>query len=222
MAERQREKEVARTRLEPSRRRNAGRRRADRGGAPQLQRRTGQARELRRAARAARGAALPARLLANGVARDQLPALLRRQHARRAARRATGSVRGDAQAARDAAPRRDGRRGPHRSSGRPVRSGALLRDAAGAGRARLGHRAGQTDASRSTRPLYVVAEKILSGQERLPRALGRARHDRLQLPERSQRPLRQHRARPAHAPRPTPSSPAHSSRSTTCSTRASG
>ena len=55
--------------------------------------------ELRRAARAARGAGLPAVVLADGIARDQLPPLLRRQHAGRPARRGPGRVRRDAPAA---------------------------------------------------------------------------------------------------------------------------
>ena len=53
-------------------------------------------RELRRAARAARGAGLPPRLLARRAGRDQLPALLRHQRPRGAAHGERRGVRGDA------------------------------------------------------------------------------------------------------------------------------
>ena len=86
-----------------------------------------------------------------------------------AARRAPGGVRRDPHAARGAAPRRHRRRRPDRSSGRAVRSGALLRDAAGPRGAGLGRRRRTADGRSPRRPLYVVAEKILSGQEPLPR-----------------------------------------------------
>ena len=49
-----------------------------------------------------------------------------------------------------------------------------------------------------------------------------ARHDRLQLPERSERPVRQRRARPAHAAHLREAHRAASRRSTTWCTRASG
>ena len=52
--------------------------------------------------------------------------------------------------------------------------------------------------------------------------LGGPRDDRLQLPQRSQRPLHRHQPGARSCAGPTPSSPAASSRSTTCSTRASG
>ena len=124
-------------------RRDAGGRRADRAARRAASTATpGRPESFDRAARAARGAGLPALVLADGVARDQLPALLRRQHARRPAGRAARSLRRDAPAARAAAratARVHGVRIDH--PGRPVRSGALLRDAAGPGRARLGHRA---------------------------------------------------------------------------------
>ena len=51
------------------------------------------------------------------------------------------------------------------------------------------------------RPLYVVAEKILSGRRTAAAPLGCSRHDRLQLPQRSERPVRRRRAGAAHAPR---------------------
>ena len=78
--------------------------------------------ELRCAPSTARGASLSAGVLADGVARNQLPPVLRHQHARRAARREHGSVRGDAPAARGADSRREGAGGPDRSSRRAVRS----------------------------------------------------------------------------------------------------
>ena len=77
-------------------------------------------------------------VLAHRIARDQLPAVLRRQHAGRPARRTPGGLRRDAPAARRADSRRQGPGRPHRSSRRPVRSRAVFRDAAGAGRARPG------------------------------------------------------------------------------------
>ena len=111
---------------------------------------------------------------------------------------------------------RDGTRPrrPHRSPGRTVRSGAVLRDAAGSRRP-----AWDVDRPRRARPrrwrprprpLYVVAEKILSGGERLPSRLGRPRHHRLQLSQRAQRPLRRRRAGAARRAASTRSSPAAS------------
>ena len=61
---------------------------------------------------------------------------------------------------------------PHRSPGRPVRSGAVLRDAAGPGGARARASSARPTALPPDRPLYVVAEKILSAGEQLPRATG--------------------------------------------------
>ncbi len=70
-------------------------------------------------------------LLAHGVARDQLPPLLRHQYAGGAAGRRSGGVRRDARAPRAAARRRPRPGRSHRSPGRAVRSGALLRQAPG-------------------------------------------------------------------------------------------
>ncbi len=85
-----REGSRARTAVAAGRRMSAGRR-ADRGRGARGQRRGRPARQLRRAARAARGAGLPPVVLAHGVARDQLPALLRRQRARRPAGRGSSA-----------------------------------------------------------------------------------------------------------------------------------
>ena len=133
-----------------------------------VQRRAGQSRQLRRAARAARGAGLPAVVLAHGVARDQLPALLRRQHAGRAARRGSGGLRRDARAARRAA------RGRHAC--RPCAS--IIPTACSIRRAtsrccRSSPRAWASSAAATAdRPLYVVAEKILSRRRAAAGALG--------------------------------------------------
>ena len=79
-------------------------------------------RELRRAARAARGAGLPARVLARRRRRDQLPPLLRHQRPGGAAHGGRARVRGDARAGARAGRGRQGRRAAHRPSRRPVRS----------------------------------------------------------------------------------------------------
>ena len=102
------------------------------------------------AARAARGAGLSAVVLADRVARDQLPPVLRHQQSRRAARGGHRRLRRDPSAARAAHPRRARHRRADRSSGRPVRSGALFRDAAGPGGRRVGHSARPPPTVRST------------------------------------------------------------------------
>ena len=204
MAERQREKEVARTRWSrlvaetPRRRRRRSSR--DRGfnGEP------GKPESFERCTSCS-GAAVPAVVLADRLARDQLPAFLRRQHAGRPAGRAPRSIRRDPQAARIAAPRRQGR----------MRSGSIIRTACSIPRAisrccriwrpRRGASSAQNIDGRIARPLYVVAEKILSGQRAATPAVGAPRHDRLQLPQRSQRHLRRTARSAPDAPRPTPS-----------------
>ena len=100
-------------------------------------------------ARAARAAALRARLLARGEPRHQLPPLLRRQRADRAQ---GGGRRGVRRDARDGAAVRGGRargRAAHRSHRRTARAAALPRAAArGGGRAPA--RAAATRGSRSS------------------------------------------------------------------------
>ena len=82
-----------------------------------------------------------------------------------------GGVRRDPQAARDAAARRHRRRRPHRSSRRAVRAGALFRDAAGRSpRDALGARARRRPTAAAPRPLYVVAEKSSRARSRCRRA----------------------------------------------------
>ena len=178
------------------------------------------ARELRRAARAARGAGLPARVLADRVARDQLPALLRRQHAGRAARRATrrSSTRRTSCSAQLLA-----RRQRAAASASITRTGCSIRRATsrccrssprepGAERAT----AGATAALRRRR------EDPVGPRAAAARAGSVARHDRLQLPQRAERPVRRPAHGAAHAPHLRQAHRPHASRSTTCSTRASG
>ena len=113
-----------------------------------------------RAARSARRPGLSARLLASRGRRDQLPALLRRQRPCGAAHGERRGLRSDASAAAGADPRGQDRRPAHRSSGRAVRPGALLREAAGARRTDLSAgredprelRAAAADAGRSAAP----------------------------------------------------------------------
>ncbi len=136
-------------------------------------------------------------VLAHRLARDQLPPLLRRQLAGRAAGRAAGGVRGDPQAARDAAARGNGRRRTDRSPGRPVQSRQVFRDAAGDGGPRVGDRAH----GRSLAAALRGRGKNPVGPGGAPARMGGPRHDGLQLSERSERVVRQRRARPAHAAR---------------------
>ncbi len=58
-------------------------------------------------------------------------------------------------------------------------------------------RAGRVRAARRqpARPLYVVTEKIVAPFEDMPEVVGGARHDRLSLRQRGERPLRRHRGR---------------------------
>ncbi len=101
-------------------------------------RRTEPARRARRAARPAGGAVLAARLLARGGRRDQLPPLLRHQRTGGPAHRTRGGFRGDACAGARPGGARMGRRVPHRSPRRALRSGAVLRAAAAGLRAAHG------------------------------------------------------------------------------------
>ena len=149
IAERHREKDVAQNRLRgcvPI----AGDPRTHQA-AVRVQRHAGRCRIASTAARAARGAGLPAVVLANRVARDQLPPLLRHQHSGRAARGRRRCVRGDSPAARAADPRAACHRRANRPSRRAVRSGALFREAAGSRRRRLGHGATVAAASPALR-----------------------------------------------------------------------
>ena len=92
-----------------------------------------------------------------------------------------------------------GRRPAHRPSRRAVRSGRLFRAAAGALRRGVADLPPRPAAA--PRPLYLLAEKIIAGHERMPRELGRARHHRLPLRERRERPLRRHAREAAVRPR---------------------
>ena len=81
----------------------------------------------------------------------------------------------------------------------------------------------QTDAAAAARARSTSSpRRSCRAASALPRAWARARHDRLQLPQRSQRPLRRRRARAAHAPDLRQAHRPSRSRSTTWSTRASG
>ena len=138
-------------------------------------------RELRRAARAARAPGLPARLLARGRRRDQLPPLLRHQRPRGAAhgeptrcsRRRTALVL-DARCARA------------RSTGCASTTPTASTTRAQYFRACRRY-ASCGDATRPTRPLYVVIEKIVAPHENLPEAWAGARHHRLPLRQRRER-----------------------------------
>ena len=67
---------------------------------------------------------------------------------------------------------------------------------------RLGHRSDRSGGRADReRPLYVVAEKILSGSRAAAAGVGGPRHDRLQLPQRAERPVRRSGAGAADAPR---------------------
>ncbi len=118
-------------------------------------------------ARAARGAGVPARVLARRGGRDQLPALLRHQRPRGAAHGERGGVRGDAPVRARARGRRADRRAAHRSSGRA----ATIRRATSAG-CRSATRSSRASTARPARerprPLYVVLEKIVAPHEQLP------------------------------------------------------
>ena len=133
-------------------------------------------------------------------ARDQLPALLRHQHAGRAAGRGSHGLRAHPPAAEGAARRRQGARGPHRSSRRAVRSGAVLLDAAGPGGGGLEHHA----RARARRPAGSAAVRRGREDSLRPRGaaapVGGPRDDRLQLPQRSQRPLHRHQPGAPAAP----------------------
>ena len=106
-------------------------------------------------ARAARSAGLPAVVLADRVSRDQLPALFRRQRARRTARGGSRRLCRHARAPGKLHRERQRPGGAHRSPGRPLRSGALLRHAAGPWR---------------RRPLRARRENPLEPGDRCPRA----------------------------------------------------
>ena len=144
-------------------------------------------RSFDRAARAARGAGVPARLLARGVGRDQLSPLLRHQRARRPAHGGRGGLRRDAPAGARPGRARAGRRTAHRPSRRAVRSrastfGACRIASPTAMRARAPQGAGATASRcRST----WSWRRSRAGYERLPGALAGARHHRLRLRERA-------------------------------------
>ena len=88
--------------------------------------------------------------------------------------------------------------GAHRSSGRPVRSGAILLDAAGPRGALARPRSRARRRAVRSPPLRRRGEDPV-GARTAASALGRAWHDRLQLPERSQRRLRGRRTGAPHA-----------------------
>ena len=121
-----------------------------------------------------RGAGLPPRVLAHGVRRDQLPALLRRQRSRWAAHggsRACSPIRTHCCSISCEEARH---RHPHRSSRRSVRSGRVFPRRCAAPRA-----SGCGDDG-----VYVVAEKILAQGRAAARRLEGARDHGLWRPER--------------------------------------
>ena len=192
---------------------HAGRARRD---PAEVQRDARPAEVVRRAARAARGAGLSPRLLAHRVARDQLPALLRRQHARRPARGGSRGLRVDPRTAGPAHRRGTGDRRADRSPGRAVRSGPLFRDAAGPrGRGLEDSRAPGAAPALRRRRKDPVGARTAAGR------LGRPRHHRLQLSQPGQRAVRRAGQRAPDAPDLRQGHRRARRPSTTCSTRPS-
>ena len=110
--------------------------------------------------RAARGAGLPARLLARGRRRHQLPALLRHQRRwRRCAWSAPTVFEATHRLVLELAAERRGRRPAHRPSRRPGRPGGAT--SSGCSSATPSGRRRPDGRARAGAPLYVVIEKIL-------------------------------------------------------------
>ena len=124
-------------------------------------------------------------VLADGIARNQLPPVLRHQQPGRPSCRGSRCVWRHSPAAREAARGTARHRRPDRPCGRTVRSGAVLRVAPGSGRRSLGH---QQDTRRAS-PLRCRREdSVRRGTPAV--GVGRARNHRLQLPESGQRTVR--------------------------------
>ena len=118
-----------------------------------------------------------------------------------------------------AAARGQGDRPAHRPRRRPDRSRPLPRAPA----ARLRRRLGRSGPARRTGgasrlQTYVVVEKILTGDEALPRRVAGARHHRLRVPEHGQRPVRRRRAARARSSASTSACARDAASSTICST----
>ena len=165
--------------------------------APERRRR--RAAQLRSARPAAERAVLPARALARGVGGDQLPALLRRERARRAAHGRSGGVRrGPPLRVRAGAARR-GHRAAHRSRRRPVRARRLPAAAAGAA-APMPASAPIRSSSSSRRSSAPASSCRATGRCTAPPATSsRAIVNNLFVDRRNERALR--RSLPPHRPR---------------------
>ena len=161
-------------------------------------------------ARAARGAGLPARLLARRRRRDQLPALLRHQRPRGAAHGARERVRGDARAGARPGRGRQDRRAAHRPPRRAAtipaqyfeRLQQALCAAASASRSRRSTAAGRRGRSTSS------PRRSSPAHEHLPETWARPRHHRLSLRRRRERPVRRSRREVALRTRYGAASPA--------------
>jgi (1->4)-alpha-D-glucan 1-alpha-D-glucosylmutase len=126
-------------------------------------------RSPRCAAPADRAAGLPARALARGGGRDQLPPLLRHQRPRGAAHGARGGVRGHAVVRAGPCGGGRGGRPAHRPPRRALRPGRYFRKLQEGYARRAGLVLPAHDAKgRPARPLYVVAEKIAGAHEEVP------------------------------------------------------
>ena len=222
MAVRQREKEVARGRLArlvsdaPVVLGRSRRRIVQFNGEP------GRPGVVRRAARTARVAGVPAGVLADRLARDQLPPVLRHQHAGRAPGRGPARVRGDPPAARRADRGGQGAGGPDRSSRRSLQSGEVLLDAAGPRRSSLEHRT-RTGARRPTRAAALRASPRRSSRAGSRcRSAGRSTAPPATTTSTISTASTSTAGRRGTCVGPTPSSPATASRSTTCCIAASG
>ena len=204
MLERHREKEVARRAWRawwPRRRWCA----ADRHRPRALQRRAGHARTASISCTTCSSRSPTGCLLAHRVARDQLPALLRRQHARRAARRAV----------RRCSPRRTRCSKRCSATAWSTACASITRTDCSTRRAtsrccRGCARASPGTSSRRPSAAGARTPALRGGREDSVRGrgaaapLGRARHDRLQLPQRPQRPVRRLRATPGACVASTP------------------
>ena len=178
---------------EQGRRARRGWRRSSRGRAPMRAHidapsrpstaQPGVRRELRSPAQPARGAGLSPGVLAHGVRRDQLPALLRRQRSRRPSHGGSARVRRHARAA--ARSGRTAGSSPASASIIPTGSSipaAYFQSLQAAAAERLERQGDQLRLHRrreDSRPRRAAA-----------RRLARARHDRLRLAEHDQRPVR--------------------------------
>ncbi len=130
--------------------------------------------ELRPAGSIAGRTSLPARPLARGHRRDQLPPVLRHQRPGGDPRRGPGRLRGRSRADLPVPREGLGHRAAHRSPRRPLRPGRILREPSSSATARSSrHKRAHPATNRRPRrsrngSLYLVVEKILARDENLP------------------------------------------------------